>query len=362
MSLKYPTVTIDHRDNVFITFYKDKKRYRISNGEKIGISLNPNSYPTKQKKYEMGLILASEVYRYLQSNIPLKNGKVVYQKKKSDIEYLELALNKKIKSNLSKKYLETLDFIYFKIKKISKDGQVNELTIEKLLSNYVNATSYNTIRTHLSALISEATNLGLKHNPMQHIKRKRQEEKLHKPFNNINEVLEEIKEFNANLYLCCLLTYGCLLRPHREIRELKWGDFSDDLSFINLSGSRNKSKKNRIVPVPRFIIEELIPKERHLNIFSNSDKSFNISYFKSIWLKYKNKSKLLSENQTLYSFRHSGAINIFERTGSIHKLQRAMGHSSINVSLTYLRGLEIAELKEEDMPELPETSNNLIIR
>ena len=29
-----------------------------------------------------------------------------------------------------------------------------------------------------------------------------------------------------------------------------------------------------------------------------------------------------------------------------------MGHSSINVSLTYLRGLEIADLKEEDMPVL----------
>jgi hypothetical protein len=27
-----------------------------------------------------------------------------------------------------------------------------------------------------------------------------------------------------------------------------------------------------------------------------------------------------------------------------------MGHSSINVSLTYLRGLEVAELKEENMP------------
>ena len=27
-----------------------------------------------------------------------------------------------------------------------------------------------------------------------------------------------------------------------------------------------------------------------------------------------------------------------------------MGHSSINIDLTYLRGLEIAELKEEDMP------------
>jgi hypothetical protein len=29
-----------------------------------------------------------------------------------------------------------------------------------------------------------------------------------------------------------------------------------------------------------------------------------------------------------------------------------MGHSSLNVSLTYSRGLEITELKEEDMPKV----------
>ena len=55
-------------------------------------------------------------------------------------------------------------------------------------------------------------------------------------------------------------------------------------------------------------------------------------------------------DQTLYSYRHSGAIEIFKGTGSITKLQKAMGHSSINVSLTYLRGLEVPELTEEDMP------------
>ena len=48
--------------------------------------------------------------------------------------------------------------------------------------------------------------------------------------------------------------------------------------------------------------------------------------------------------------RGSGAIEIFNRTGSITKLQKAIGHSSINVSLTCLRGLEIADLKEEYMP------------
>ncbi len=58
----------------------------------------------------------------------------------------------------------------------------------------------------------------------------------------------------------------------------------------------------------------------------------------------------LDKDITLYSFRHTGAIEIFKRTGSILKLQRAMGHSSLNVSLTYLRGLEVAELEESDMP------------
>jgi|TARA_B110000093_G_scaffold85267_1_gene92370 hypothetical protein len=42
-------------------------------------------------------------------------------------------------------------------------------------------------------------------------------------------------------------------------------------------------------------------------------------------------------------------ISLKEQEG-ITKLQKAMGHSSINVSLTYLRGLEIPELNEEDMP------------
>ena len=49
---------------------------------------------------------------------------------------------------------------------------------------------------------------------------------------------------------------------------------------------------------------------------------------------------------------HTGAIDIYKRTGSIEKLKAAMGHSNVMVSLTYLRGLDVAELKEEDMPKL----------
>ena len=106
----------------------------------------------------------------------------------------------------------------------------------------------------------------------------------------------------------------------------------------------------RIVPVPKYIREILVKGNNNHNIFTNTIVAYNSSYFKGVWSRFKKQSNLLEQEQTLYSFRHSGAIEIFKRTGSITKLQKAMGHSSINISLTYLRGLEIAELKEEDMP------------
>ena len=74
---------------------------------------------------------------------------------------------------------------------------------------------------------------------------------------------------------------------------------------------------------------------------ANTLQSLYEGYFKALWSRFKRQSNVLEQWQTLYSFRHSGAIEIFKRTGSITKLQKAMGHSSINVSLTYLRGLEI---------------------
>ena len=105
------------------------------------------------------------------------------------------------------------------------------------------------------------------------------------------------------------------------------------------------------MPVPIYIRENLIKGELNHNIFSNTSKAYNSDYFKSVFGGVLSVlSPQLNNGITIYSFRHSGAIEIFKRTGSLTKLQKAMGHSSLNVSLTYLRGLEVAELKEEDMP------------
>ena len=91
-----------------------------------------------------------------------------------------------------------------------------------------------------------------------------------------------MEKFNKKLHLCCLLTYCCLLRPHQEIRQLKWKDFSDDMSLIRLSGSRNKSGRNRIVPVPSYIRELLVKGEPHHNIFSDTPQPLNKDCYKGL--------------------------------------------------------------------------------
>ena len=350
MKINYPKVHLDH-EKVFVSFYINQKRYRLYNGKRIGSAISPNKYPPDQR-LSLGNLLAAEVYKYITEGGVLKKYKsnAIVVGKQSDRDFLTKALNNKLNGNYSSKYKEMLKYVYKLAIDEMEEDYLTSSHISVILSSYDSCVSHNTIRVHLNVLINEAICLGMSHNPSYYIKSKRGKASLHRPIEDISLLLEEIKEFNQNLYLCCLMTYGCLLRPHREIRELTWEDFSDDLSYIKLDGNRNKSGKNRIVPIPGYIRKYLQPKASNLSIFTGNLRVPNRDYFKTLWSRFKATSKHLKKGQTLYSFRHTGAIEIFKRTGSITKLQKAMGHSSINVSLTYLRGLEIPELKEEDMP------------
>jgi integrase len=98
--------------------------------------------------------------------------------------------------------------------------------------------------------------------------------------------------------------------------------------------------------------KELFRGQYDSNIFSDSEKAYGASYFSGLWKRFKRHNKNIEDGITLYSFRHTGAMEIYKRTGSLHKLQKAMGHSTINVSITYLRGLEIPELEDSDMPRI----------
>ena len=342
-SLSYPKVCKHKDGRYYLNFNLNSKRYRLFNGKRINSSIAPNSYPPKLRRNK-AIILAKEVYEYLLSN------DFSFTKPLSSLELFDALVSSKLKEPLSKTYKKTLNKLVSCLRsELVNKGEISKQFLINIPSKHTNNTSYNTTRRHLNVLVNYLYENGFKIEKSS-LKTRKQNEILHKPISDVKGLLDELYIYNKNLHLCCLLTYCCLLRPHQEIRQLKWSDFSEDLTTISLSGSKVKSKRNRVVPVPIHIRELLAKGQPQHNIFTDTIRPLNQDYFKTLWGRFKRVSKLLEQDQTLYSFRHSGAIEIFKRTGSITKLQKAMGHSSINVSLTYLRGLEIAELKEEDMP------------
>jgi len=342
-NLSYPKVCKRKDGKYFVDFKLNNKRYRLFSGRIIGSSLYPNTYPAKQR-YSVTSTLAKQVYAFIVSN----DYSLI--KPLSTVEHYDSLINDKLTEPLSDSYHKTLVHLSSILRgQLKKKGLITSLFIDSIPLKYNNNTSYNTTRRHVNVLVNYLHNKGF---PIEQskLKTRKQEEVLHSPISDVKGLLNKVKEYNQNLYLCCLLTYCCLLRPHQEIRLLKWENFSDDLSHISLGGNRVKSKRNRIVPVPSNIRELLIKGEPSSNVFSNIKEPYAKGYFSLLWRRFKRLNVDVGTSVTIYSFRHSGAIEIFKRTGSITKLQKAMGHSTINVSLTYLRGLEIEELKEEDMP------------
>ena len=342
-SLSYPKVCKRKDGKYYIDFKLNNKRYRLFSGRLIGSSLNPNSYPAKQR-YSVTSTLAKQVYEFIVQN------DYSLSKPNSTLELFDSLIEKKLNQPLSDVYRNALNsYAGILREELVKKGVIKSSFIDSIPLRYDNNTSYNTIRRHINVLVNYLnTNsfpIGL-----SRLKTRKQEEVLHSPINNVGELLLKIKGFNVNLHLCCLMTFGCLLRPHQEIRLLRWENFSDDLSYINLTGSKVKSKRNRIVPVPTYIRKVLKRDCNQNNIFSNTLQPYNKGYFSLLWRRFKRLNPDIDKNITIYSFRHTGALEIFKRTGSITKLQKAMGRSSIKVSLTYLRGLEVPELIEEDMP------------
>jgi integrase len=334
------------KKQVFINVYYNNRRYRFWNGKAIDVNLNCSDNPLLLKAaFELKL---REGWR------PKPKKNVVKEKPLTVMQALEQGVEVKIAQRCSQRFIKDAKRVVTLWRRYEVEHNIRNLTLENLQVSNIRAflvrpnwspKTQRTVKSTLSPLLNE-----FKPNLVKAVKLKKPISSLHKPFDDIKETLDEIRRYNKSLHLCCLMTYGCLLRPHREIRELTWGDFSEDLSYIHLSGHRNKSGRNRIVPLPSYIKEILTKGEPQNNVFSGRPQPMNEDYFKTLWSRFKRQSNLLEQGQTLYSFRHSGAIEIFKRTGSLTKLQKAMGHSSINVSLTYLRGLKVAELKEEDMP------------
>jgi len=353
--MKPPKVTQLKSGRVYVSFKLNNKRIRLFNGYRYGINLNPNEALIGER-IEIAKLLAYEIDKKLKKGLELSSStseaKTIWESEKSHKQLIIEARDRKAKLSSSRQHIYMLNYTCKRLCSILKNEKLTRESIQSLLESYESNSSYNTIRAYIINLCNEASKAGLPKHVFSHIHKKPKKEKLHKPIQDVSALLREISDFNNNLFICCLLVYGCLLRPHREVRELKWSDFSSDMQYVSLSGNRNKSGRNRVVPVPTFVRNQLNKGRSNDNIFSGAETPYCNDYFKTLWGRFKKSSTTLEKDQTIYSFRHTGAISIYKKTGSLEKLKMAMGHSNIVVSQIYLRGLEVSNLSEDDMPSL----------
>jgi integrase len=352
-SLRVTRVT---KDRFCITLYFEGKKYRFYNGHSIGSASSPNRLPAKERKSSFESLLREFQRAISKGWTPNEVPEALAEVCHGDV-LIDKALEHKLSKPYSLHYQRKMRWICGELKTYLRGKTLNASLASAFLNQvHWSSAMRNNLRSHFSSLESSLRVFGYIGTAKSKVKKERIAERLHRPFDDIAGILNELKLFDPRLHLCCLLAFGCLLRPHREIRLLRWEEISLDEKQIALAGDRTKGKKNRIIPLSNYIHEELLAwyavRGENTFVFEQTGKPYGPDFFNGLWTKFRKHSKLLKPEQTIYSFRHSGAIRLFEKTGSLTKLQQVMGHSSLQVSLTYLRGLQIKQLLVEDMPDL----------
>lgn len=352
-------ITKKSKTEYLISFWYGGKRYRYSNGKVIDLNLSPNLFPVSERLRQAEVLCSAFTMAIRKGWRPIQLEAEV-----SISSIADKSLKRKLNLDYSASYKKDLAYAkrlwgeYLSKKRLC-ERPVDELFVEHIRDFIYEfapspASMANLKRTISALLKEELESNGVVLN-FGRIKLPKAPQKLHKPLDDIGALLSDIRAFNGNLYLCCIMTYTMLLRPHREVRCLSFGDFNKDFTQLSLSGDKVKSKRNRVLPVPQVVRQEVINRyqgDRVANVFTQQELRYNRDYFKTLWSRYKKGSHILLQDQTLYSFRHTGAIRVFEKSGSLQKLQQVMGHSDMKVSLTYLRGLEVKQLDLEDLPKL----------
>lgn len=368
-------VTTDNlKTRSYISFYFKDKRIREFNGNNLNLDIKPNYAKTINERDRLLRKLHFELLKALENNNYPVNGVPVeiISKHKSTRQLLSDAINKKVSSNLSKFYKRNLNSIYIKFVSFLSESELSapiidlkRLRVEEFLEQFNSSgTYYMNKRRDLGVLFSTVSKqLETRLMTVLDTDTVKCKAKLHKIYRQeqIKPILAYLKDKHPNLHLCCLLCYGCFLRPHEEVRQLTANHFKNELTEIHLSGNENKGGRVRVVYIPDYVRNELLLFSSDLkpmdNLFTKSEQPFNEAYFNTAWTRLWRKMHalgMIDKNQTIYSFRHTSAVKIYKKTKDVHLLQKVLGHSDMIVTMKYLRGL--GELNNEDlknvMPEL----------
>ncbi len=199
----------------------------------------------------------------------------------------------------------------------------------------------------------------LEENPAKGIKKLKTVNSSHVPYTD--EQAKTIKEYlranNPQLFLLCAFIYYTLARP-KEIQLLKIRDIKQNKILFNarvtVSGKEKdltKNHKSEFVVIPeglQKLISEFELKNHNSDffIFGTDGEPGPVPHHRN---RSNKRYKLVQEalgitgGQSLYSWKHTGAIKLYQATKDLKKVQRQCRHWSITETDNYIRDLGLFE-------------------
>lgn len=288
----------------------------------------------------------------------------------SIVEAFEHVILKKkdtVSDNTYKQYKTTIPRLQEWLKKKNQDklkiGKLTKGMLHGFLDNlFASGTissnkTYNnyltTISTVLNYLITRDHKL-FSRNPAADIKKLHTSTQKHAAYSEeqMAKIKKEInKQGDPQLLLFIQFIYYTLARPN-EIKRMKISDIELENDQIFIPRGNSKNNKSDYVdlypPLKRAILESKImdyPKEYY--IFSSlRTPGTKISYRKYFWRKHfkiLEALKLSESNReyTLYSYKHSGAINLYLSGLEPIDIQKQCRHQTLQQTMDYLRDLDL---------------------
>lgn len=150
-----------------------------------------------------------------------------------------------------------------------------------------------------------------------------------------------------SLLLFCGLRFG-------EFASLEVRDIDFEKQQLTVRGTTSKSKKTRCIPIHPTLLFHLRDyvvernkskyKTQHLIVSANGDRGLSRHGLKH-WVKSLNNKSGVKFH--LHRFRHSFACNLAKKDVNAVKIQKLLGHSSLEMTMTYLRSITTEDLQNE---------------
>lgn len=178
------------------------------------------------------------------------------------------------------------------------------------------------------------------------------EDSVRKLYSSITLNSKDLLILRRDIAMVSLLIFSGIRLGEFVSLEVRNVDFEKRL--LTVQGQTSKSQKTRVIPIHPtllfhlrdYIIERNKRKyqTQYLIVSANRDRDLGRDGVKQ-WVKKHSANSGVKFH--LHQFRHSFACNLAKKNVSAVKIQKLLGHSSLNMTMTYLRSINTEEMQDD---------------